>query len=233
MVTLEPASLSDEDVVARVLAGDVAAFEILMRRHNQRLYRVACAILRDPAEAEDVIQDAYVRAYEHLHQFAGQARFTTWLSRIAMNEALSRRRRRRRYEEAGAMSETAADRMDRFPAAGPDPEQQASTSELRRLLEQAIGSLPQTYRVVLMLRDVEGMDTTETALTLAISEENVKIRLHRARAMLRRKLFATVGEQRTEAFLFHAVRCDRVVRNVLARIRRRMVARLPAGAPPH
>jgi RNA polymerase sigma-70 factor (ECF subfamily) len=235
MITQETAhgSLSDEEVVARVLAGDVAAFEVLMRRHNQRLYRVACAILHDPAEAEDVIQDAYVRAYEHLHQFAGRARFSTWLSRIAMNEALSRRRRSRRWEGPQAMSETEGDRMDHFAAAGPGPEQQASSSELRRLLEQAIGSLPESYRLVLMLRDVEGMDTTETALTLDISEENVKIRLHRARAMMRRKLFATVGAQSTEAFLFHAVRCDRVVRNVLARISRAQASRVPADALPH
>ncbi len=213
-------SMSDEAVVTRVLGGDVASFEILMRRHNQRLYRVACGILQDRSEAEDVIQDAYVRAYEHLNQFAGRAKFSTWLSRIAVNEALARKRHSRRYKELEPMLEDNGDRMDRFTSSVPDPEQQTSGSELRRLLENAIGTLPDNYRAVLVLRDVEEMDTAETALALEISEENVKTRLHRARALLKKKLYASVGVQSREAFPFHAVRCDRVVKNVFERIQK-------------
>jgi RNA polymerase sigma-70 factor, ECF subfamily len=216
-------TLSDEEVVARVLDGDIASFEILMRRHNQRLYRIGRAILRNDAEAEDVMQDAYVRAYEHLSQFAGRAKFSTWLSRIAVNEALARRRRLRAHEELEPSNMTDENgyelKMEHFATSAPNPEQQATTSEMKGLLEAAIEDLPDDYRSVLVLRDVEEMDTNETAVALDISEENVKVRLHRARALLRKKMFARGGAHRKEAFLFHAVRCDRVVKNVFDRIR--------------
>jgi RNA polymerase sigma-70 factor (ECF subfamily) len=211
--------LADEEVVQRVLAGDTAMFEILMRRHNQRLYRIARAILRDDSEAEDLIQDSYVRAYQHLGQFQGRAKFSTWLSRIAVHEALARRRRRGRYEEMKPMSEDQGEKMDRFASQEPSPEQQVSSLETRRLLEQAIAALPEIYRTVFVMRDVEDMDTADTATVLDISEENVKTRLHRARALLRKKLYAQAGSQAREAFSFHAVRCDRVVRNVFLRIK--------------
>jgi RNA polymerase sigma-70 factor (ECF subfamily) len=227
MATAQPPilnnALSDEEVVARVLDGDLASFEILMRRHNQRLYRIGRAILRNDAEAEDVMQDAYVRAYEHLSQFAGRAKFSTWLSRIAVNEALARRRRLRAHEELepSNMKDENGNKMEsmeRFESSTPNPEQQAASSEMQRLLESAIEDLPDDYRSVLVLRDVEEMDTNEAAAALDISEENVKVRLHRARALLRKKMFARAGGYRKEAFLFHAVRCDRVVKNVFARI---------------
>ena len=141
--------LSDEEVVARVLAGETGMFEIVMRRHNQRLYRVARAILRNDGEAEDVMQDAYVRAYEHLDQFAGRAKFSTWLTRIAVHEALARQHRGNRYQELEPMSEREGDPMDRFASLAPDPEQQASNSEIRRLLEEAVeksaGCLPNHF----------------------------------------------------------------------------------------
>src|SRR5438128_7769796 len=143
--------LSDEEVVARVLAGETAMFEIIMRRHNQRLYRVARAILR---EAEDVMQDAYVRAYEHLDQFAGRAKFSTWLTRIAVHEALARQRRGHRYQALEPMSEQEGEPMDRFASLALNPEQQASTSEIRRLLEEAVENLPDAYRTIFVLRDV-------------------------------------------------------------------------------
>jgi RNA polymerase sigma-70 factor (ECF subfamily) len=215
-------ALSDEEVVARVLDGDLPSFEILMRRHNQRLYRIGRAILRNDAEAEDVMQDAYVRAYEHLSQFAGRAKFSTWLSRIAVNEALARKRRLRAHGELEPSNMTDEHgyelKMEHISTSTPNPEQQAATSEMKGLLEAAIEDLPDDYRSVLVLRDVEEMDTNETATALDISEENVKVRLHRARALLRKKMFARVGAQRKEAFLFHAVRCDRVVKNVFERI---------------
>jgi RNA polymerase sigma-70 factor (ECF subfamily) len=220
-VATQPKPLSDEEVVVQVLAGETAMFEIVMRRHNQRLYRVARAILRNDSEAEDVMQDAYVRAYEHLDQFAGRAKFSTWLTRIAVHEALARQRRSKRYEELGPTSEREGDPMDRFASLTPNPEQQMSNSELRRLLEQAVEKLPDAYRAVFMLREVEDMSTTDAAYALEITEENVKVRLHRARALLRKSLFAVAGTESREAFNFNAVRCDRVVKNVFERIQKR------------
>ena len=214
----KPDLLTDEEVVARVLAGETGMFEIVMRRHNQRLYRVARAILRNDGEAEDVMQDAYVRAYEHLDQFAGKAKFSTWLTRIAVHEALARQRRGNRYQELEPMSEREGDPMDRFASVTPNPEQQASNSEIRRLLEEAVEKLPDSYRIVFVLRDVEEMSTIDAAEALEITEENVKIRLHRARVLLRKNLYACAGIERKEAFNFNAVRCDRVVKKVFERI---------------
>jgi len=215
--------LPDEEVVARVLAGETGMFEIVMRRHNQRLYRVARAILRNDGEAEDVMQDAYVRAYEHLDQFAGRAKFSTWLTRIAVHEALARQRRGNRYQELEPTSEREGDPMDRFASLAQDPEQQASNSEIRRLLEEAIEKLPDAYRTIFMLRDVEDMSTADAADILEITEDNVKVRLHRARALLRKSLYARAGMERKEAFNFHARRCDRVVKNVFARIQKQVL----------
>ncbi len=212
--------LSDEEVVVRVLAGETGMFEVVMRRHNQRLYSVARAILRNDGEAEDVMQDAYVRAYEHLNQFAGRAKFSTWLTRIAVHEALARQRRGNRYQELEPMSEREGDPMDRFASLTPNPEQQASNSEIRRLLEEAVDSLPDNYRTVFMLRDIEEMSTTDAADVLEITEENVKVRLHRARALLRKSLYARAGMEKKEVFNFHAIRCDRVVKNVFERIQK-------------
>ncbi len=206
---------SDEEIVARVLEGEVALFELIMRRYNQRLYRVARAILRDDSEAEDVMQDAYVRAYQHLSQFQGRARFSTWLTRIAIHEALARVRRRQRWPESLEPEESS---MPSLSSAAPDPEYRASSSELQQLLEAAILKLPEAYRTVLVLRDVEEMSTAETAEAMGLSEENVKVRLHRAHGMLRRALFERVGASSTTAFLFNAARCDRVVSNVFARL---------------
>ena len=210
--------LSDEQVVARVLAGETAMFEIVMRRHNQRLYRVTRSILRNDGEAEDVMQDAYVRAYEHLDQFSGRAKFSTWLTRIAVHEALARQHRGKRYQ--GTMSEQEGDPMDRFASLAPSPEQQASRAELRRLLEEAVEKLPDAYRTIFMLRDVEEMSTTEAADVLDITEDNVRVRLHRARILLRKSLYVRAGMEKREAFDFHAVRCDRVVKNVFERIQK-------------
>ena len=204
-------------MVTRVLAGDTAAFELLMRRHNQRLYRAARAILRDDAEAEDVMQDAYVRAYQHLDQFAGRAKFSTWLTRIAVHEALARVRRRSRFDAIESMIESTGETMT-FASHAPSPEQEAVRAQSSALLEAAILDLPAGYREVLVMRDIEELNTTETAECLGLSEENVKVRLHRARALLRRDLYAKAGSSRESAFSFMGARCDRVVREVLARI---------------
>ena len=212
--------LSDEEVVTRVLAGETGMFEIIMRRHNQRLYHVARAILRNDGEAEEVMQDAYVRAYEHLDQFAGRAKFSTWLTRIAVHEALARQHRGNRYQELESMAEQEGDPMDRVASLAPNPEQQTANSEIGRLLEEAIEKLPDAYRTILMLRDVEEMSTADAAEVLEITEENVKVRLHRARALLRKSLFARAGVEKREAFNFHALRCDRVVKNVFEKLQR-------------
>ena len=211
-----PAAERDEDVVRLVLAGNTAMFELLMRRYNERVYRAARAILRDDEEAEDVLQQAYVNAFTHLRQFNGDARFSTWLLRIAVNEALARVRRRGRYEsysEEEAAVETGTSR-----SAPPDPERQAFNGELRGLLEWAIDTLPDGMREVFVLRDVEGLSTLETAEALSVSEDVVKTRLSRGRAALRRVLFERTGANAPEAFRFERPRCDRVVARVLAQI---------------
>lgn len=217
-VLLEPyRALSDEDLVARIVQGEVELFEIIMRRHNQRLYRACVAILQNDAQAEDVVQDAYVRAYQHLHQFAGRAKFSTWLTRIAVHEALGRVRGGKRLEELDAMPEPMQDSKAVSPV--PNPEEQLAARELSTLLESSVQKLPEPYRVVFMLREVEEASTQEVAEILDISEENVKTRLHRARALLRKSLYRKLGPHHKEAFAFPATRCDRVVANVFARIR--------------
>jgi RNA polymerase sigma-70 factor (ECF subfamily) len=207
---------SDEEVVRRVLDGETALYELLMRRHNQRLYRVARAILRDDAEAEDVMQDAYVRAYQNLASFQGRAKFVTWLTRIAVHEALTRSRRRLRFQALDPSDESNGEIMQSPPSSTRSPEQQAYDRELAAVLEKAVSSLSEDHRLVFVLRDVEGMTTEETAHCLNLTEENVKVRLHRARAGLRKRLYRVVGATASRCFQFHAVRCDRVVKNVFA-----------------
>ena len=208
---------TDQEVVGRVLAGETELYEIIMRRYNQRLYRVVISILRDAAETEDVMQDAYVRAYEHLSQFEGRAAFSTWLTRIAVHEALARLRKRERIQPLG--NELDEGEIPVNPA-GPalNPEQSVSKAELNHMLEEAVLALPEQYRAVLMMRDVEEMSTSETAEALSLSEENVKVRLHRGRAMVRRDLFARVGATAKNAFPFLGARCDRVVARVFERL---------------
>lgn len=210
--------MPDEEVVRRVLDGETPLFELIMRRYNQRLYRVARAILRDDAEAEDVMQDAYVRAYTHLAQFGGRSQFATWLTRIAIHEALARVQRRKKTDQLGANEWNDGEGEMNIPATALNPEEQLSASELGRALESAILSIPEQYRLVLMMRDVEQLSTTETASALDLSEENVKVRLHRARAMVRKNLFAQAGSEAPRAFGFMGERCDRVVARVMERI---------------
>ena len=207
---------ADDQIVQQVLAGNTAIFELLMRRYNERLYRAARAITRDDREAEDVVQQAYVNAYASLRQFRGQALFSTWLTRIAINEALGRVRRRGRYQPF----DDEAPQVERLMpwTSTPDPERQAFTGELRELLEWAIDTLADGAREVFMLRDVEGLNTADTAAALDVSEDVVKTRLSRARGALRRALLERTGATAPDAFRFHRPRCDRVVGHVLSRI---------------
>ena len=213
-VVTQSTALSDEEVVSRVLGGDTALFEVLMRRHNQRVYRAARAILRDEREAEDVMQDAYVKAYAHLGQFDGRAQFSTWLTKIAVHESLARVRRRRRYEPLDdAPMERAMPTMT-----SPDPERQAFGRELGALIESAVDALGDGYREVFMLRQVEGLSTAETAVALGVSEDVVKTRLSRARQALQQDLLDRAGVATSSAFTFGQDHCDRVVAAVMARI---------------
>ena len=207
---------SDERVVGEVLGGRIERFEVLMRRHNQRLFRAARAILRDDAEAEDAVQQAYISAHANLHQFAGQSRFSSWLTRIAVNEALRRRRKRTRLADLEALPELSED--EGMGAPPRSPEQLASNAELRRLLERAIDHLPESYRVVVVLRDVEELSTRETAAALDLTEEAVRVRLHRARKALRDWLYERADTVGLDVFSFAGERCDRIVAVVLRRI---------------
>jgi RNA polymerase sigma-70 factor (ECF subfamily) len=218
VLTLTAAGLlSDEQVVERVLAGETALYEVIMRRYNTRLYRVARAILNNDGEAEDVMQEAYVRAFQHLRQFEGRARFSTWLTRIAVHEAWARIRRASRFEEWTQMDDTKSDKLG--PAQSvPDAESHAASSELNKILELAIESLPEHYRAVVIMRDVEEMSTAETAACLSLTEDNVKIRLHRAHGLLRKELFRRARISTTQVLPFHASRCDRVVTRVFGRL---------------
>jgi len=221
------ADLSDEQIVAEVLTGHTAAFETLMRRHNQRLYRTARAILRNDAEAEDVMQQAYVNAYAHLRQFDGRARFATWLIRIAVYESLSRLRQRGR--DAGLDPEGPSPLQVVSPAGSTqDPERLAFSSELGVLLESAIDRLPDGAREVFVLRQVEGLSTEEVADALDVSPDVVKTRLSRARAALRRDLLDHADAAASNAFRFLRPRCDRVVAKVLSAVAaERSAASLP------
>ena len=179
---VKDATLTDDEVVRRVLDGDIGLFEIIMRRYNQRLFRVARSVVKDDSEAEDIIQEAYVRAYEHLSQFEGRAKFSTWLTKIAIYEAYARVRRFD-YRNVDSVSNLEDQGMD-VKSKEHDPEQQRFDDEMRMQLERALDAIPDDYRSIFMLREIEGLSTAETAECLEISEENAKTRLHRARALL-------------------------------------------------
>ncbi|ABF40788.1 sigma-24, ECF subfamily [Candidatus Koribacter versatilis Ellin345] len=206
---------SDQEIIERVLAGDSPAYELLMRRYNQRLYRLIRSVLRDDAEAEDVMQEAYLRAFRNLSQYEGRSTFSTWIGHIAVNEALARLSKASRLEYKD-LNDPAA--TPDIADVAPTPEAQSASGETQRLLERAIMTLPLRYRSVLMMHDVEDMTTADTAAMLELTEATVRVRLHRARALVRRKLFALVGATSTSAFQIQAPRCDRVVANVLRRI---------------
>jgi RNA polymerase sigma-70 factor (ECF subfamily) len=207
-----PGETSDETLVARVLAGETAVFELLMRRHNRRVFRTARAILREDTEAEDVMQEAYVSAFTHLADFAGRARFSTWLVRITVHEALARLRKSKRMTSLDDEQEDAM-------STARSPEQAASDVEVRAVLETAVDALPIAFRTVFVMRAVEEMTVGEVAEALDIPEETVRTRLHRARGMLRNALEQRLDAATPNAFDFHLSRCDRVVDAVLKRIR--------------
>jgi RNA polymerase sigma-70 factor (ECF subfamily) len=210
-------ALTDEQAVDRVLDGDVAFFEILMRRNNVRVYRTVRSLIKDEAEIEDTMQASYLLAYSKLHSFRREAKFSTWLTQIALNEALVRIRRDTRHPFV-SLSVVENSAMTATASPPPTPEAHASRREIAYLLERAVDALPDLYRVVFVMREVEGMSTAETAQSLTVSEEVVKTRLSRARAILKDSLEKLVGSAVGDAFTFHASRCDRVVANVMQRL---------------
>ena len=207
------AALSDEEVVARVLEGDASLYEILMRRYNQRLFRVARGILADDAEAEDVVQDAWVRAFRELAGFRGEARFATWVTRIACHEALARARKRRRLVPIPGGEPPG-------PPSRSGPERELANRELHTVLREAVEKLPDPLRSVFCLREIEGLSTEQTADLLDLTIENVRVRLHRAKRSLRETLDASIGCEVRRLYLFGGARCNHMVEAVLARLLR-------------
>ena len=207
----------------RIAGGDREAFAQLMRRHNQTLFRVARSILKDDAEAEDAVQEAYLLAYRALGEFRGDAKLSTWLTRITVNESIARARKRKRGAEViqlggdspSGMAATAAHSDLHAPE---QPEQDALRAETRRLLERNIGALPDAFRTVFVMRALEEMSVEETAAVLGIPVSTVRTRFFRARGMLRESLARDVDFAFEDAFSFAGARCDRIVAGVLARL---------------
>lgn len=218
MLLKEFPTLTDADVVALIRSGETGRYETLMRRHNRRLFRVIRSVVTDDIEAEDVLQEAWVRAYEHLDQFEGRASFSTWVTRIAFHEALARTRISKRWIPLEDPQGQVMPEANRLQSTLETPEAQAMRGQLGQILEAAVDGLPETYRSVFMLREIEHLSTSETAECLDLSEEAVKTRLHRSRALLRRELENRLGPAIAEAYSFLGARCDRVVKQVLARI---------------
>jgi RNA polymerase sigma-70 factor (ECF subfamily) len=214
-VAATAAELSDEIIVDRVRAGDTALYEILVRRHNQRLYRTVRAILRDDRDVEDVMQQAYIDAYQHLGQFRGTAKFATWLTRIAVNRAIRNGQGERRQLSLVSRDADADIAIEHTAAPGLDPEHAMYGHELKAVLESLVDELPDPFRVVFVMREVEGLSTAETAASLAINEDTVKTRLHRAKKLLRDKLDSRLGPAAQEIYPFHLTRCDRIVEGVM------------------
>jgi len=209
----------DADLVDRARNRDETAIRALMQANNRRLYRIARGILRNDGEAEDVVQEAYVRAFTHLEHFRGESSFATWLTRIAMNEALGRLRRLRSGAALTALEPLDA-QIIQFPnwAASEDPEKTMAQREIQHVVEQAIDELPEAFRIVFITRVIEGMNVEETAEILDLKPETVKTRLHRARTMLRDNVEKKIGPVLMDAFPFAGKRCERLTASVLKRL---------------
>ena len=214
-------TLDDPALVARALAGEDGAIRTLVRRHNQKLFRVARAVTGDAAEAEDVVQASYVKAFSHLASFRGEAQFATWLTRITLNEALGRRRRQRPtapLEAAEREQAAGGGQVILFPATqlAINPETEMARSEVRDILERVVDELPAAFRLVFVLREVEGMSVEETARQLSLKPETVRTRLHRARRLLRTAIEAELSGAFTALFPFDGERCVHMADRVLA-----------------
>ena len=214
--------IDDATLASRVQAGDAAAFELLMRRYNQRLYRVARSMLRNGADAEEAVQDAYLSAYRNLAAFRGEASLATWLSRLVVNQCLQRLRRQARRDNIVPMVSMGGPGEEEVPAMPADdrdtPDRALLRSELRAVLERKLDELPEAFRTVFVLRCVEELSVEETATCLNIPEATVRTRHFRARSMLRESLAREIDGAERDIFSFDGERCDRIVRRVMERL---------------
>ena len=212
--------LSDPELVELARAGDGQSIELIIRRYNRKLYRTARAILRDDAEAEDAVQDAYLQAFRNLSSFRGDSSLGTWLTRIAANEALMRRRRNTRRSEVIPLHDDDMPPMEELPGETPTPEREAIGNEMRRMLERQVDALPDLYRPVFVLRAIEEMSVEEAAKALDLPEATIRTRYFRARALLRTALERQVDDSLRDAFAFDGERCDRIVARVTRELAR-------------
>jgi RNA polymerase sigma-70 factor (ECF subfamily) len=214
--------LADGELARRVAAGDELAFEVLMRKHNRMLYRVARAILRDDAEAEDALQLAYLHAYQAIGRYRGESRLSTWLTRIVVNESLMQARKRRRESMVIPLESLAGESdismIENIESSAELPDNAAMRGETRLLIERHIDALPEIFRTVFVLRALEELSVEETAASLDIPEATVRTRFFRARGLLREALAREIDIATGEAFAFDGARCDRIVSAVLGRI---------------
>jgi RNA polymerase sigma-70 factor (ECF subfamily) len=214
--------LDDAKLALLAATGDTGAFKLIMTRHNRQLFRLARGVLLDDAEAEDVVQETYTRAAANLAHFRGEARLSTWLTRIALNEALGRLRRRRPVVavEAIEAAQPPAGQVIYFPGVTsiPDPETATAVAQIRRMIEAAVDALPETFRLVLVMRDIEGMSTEDTAQCLDLRVETVKTRLFRARQLLRKSMNQTLAATLVGSFPFDGERCGRFTERVLEQL---------------
>ena len=218
-------ALSDLEIVRQVLEGDTSRFELIMRRYNRRLYRIARGLLRNDLDAEDAVQDAYLHAYEKLRDYQGRGPLSAWLAKITVNEALGRLRRTDSVGDSISFDDPTQSEEANFMAHVtsnlPSPELLAARGEMRRLLESAIDALPEAYRMAFILCGVEEMSVAETANCLAVQQATVKTRYHRARKILQQQVLGLLDTSTAEVFAFDGVRCDRIVSGVLRRLQDR------------
>jgi RNA polymerase sigma-70 factor (ECF subfamily) len=204
-----PKTLNDNEIIERIITGEKYLYEHLMRKYNSRLFRIAMSIINDDMEAEDIMQTAYINAYQQLTKFNHRSSFGTWLTRILINESLLRKKRKNKFEQLLAQHQL-ADQHNETPL------KELMSKELKDILESAVLNLPEKYRLVFVMREIEDMSTNETMEALNIGESNVKIRLNRAKEMLRNEL--SVHFKSKQLFEFHLTRCDRVVNFVMRNI---------------
>jgi len=216
-----PRGEDDASLARRVAGGDRSAFTSLMRTHNRRLYRLARALLGDPTEAEDAVQDAYLNAYRCIGGFRGESALSTWLSRLVLNECLARQRRRQRRENVIPMvsfESTIENVCDIADAQVRPPDKEAGRAQMRAILETKVGELPEVFRAVFVLRSVEELTVEETADVLGLTAETVRSRHFRARGLLRESLARDVDLAERDLFDFGGRHCDAIVARVLARL---------------
>jgi RNA polymerase sigma-70 factor, ECF subfamily len=212
-------STAESELVRRALAWDETAVRAILQANNRRLFRIARGILRDDSDAEDAVQETYIRALTHLDGFRGESSLSTWLSRIAMNEAMGRRRRQGPSLTWGSLSQEKSEaEIIQFPVSSSDPERSMAQREIQQVVERAIDELPEPFRLVFITRVIEEMNVEETAELLGLKPKTVNTRLHRARAMLRENVEKKIGPVILEAFPFAGKRCQRLTESVLKRL---------------